>query len=42
MQAATEQEEEEELVDELESLDGDFVSDEDSDDRNETRTPRKM
>ena len=37
MQAATEQEEEEELVDDLESLDGDFVSDEDSDDRNKNK-----
>ena len=32
VQAATEQEEEEELVDELESLDGDFVSDDNDDD----------
>ena len=36
VQAATEQEEEEELVDDL-SLDGDFVSDEDSDDRNKNK-----
>ena len=37
VQAATEQEEEEELVDDLESLDGDLVSDDDSDDRNKNK-----
>ena len=37
VQAATEQEEEEELVDDLKSLDGDLVSDDDSDDRNKNK-----
>ena len=37
VQAATEQEEEEELVDDLKSLDGDLVSDDDSGDRNKNK-----